>query len=815
VDGESFSSDLEYGNLDSDRELEAAVGRYPDNVSRASLLFHRSLTRETEKDALVMGEYLHSNWPVILGTLGGGMWDAKNIESVLKKEGFETTRLVERRSDPVEFLLSLTPASISAFLDETDSLEDTLKQFVTDNTAKTVKNAVIFVKTLQYAEHTLEIYLEHDWSTFRIDVDRGMERVQALEVPEGETTGAVVQKTVMEAIYAFIWPEPHETISAGNIEENLDSDIIYYSGVGDGDRWILPNNDSSLVKDRYNGSNSFGPEDVSSVENAIVWDGSDLSATGDMRRKFLGKGASTFLGFSTVNYNPYSSVMSRNFFRNGETVGASVLDGVNSLRRTSLVYSPNAVRTGVREKMARSLRLYGNPEMEKDPLPEEALNYSRSCEDVCTLELEIQPEPEVVENSGQKNYVFDTQDYLLKESAPMIPVYVFDHSLPADSEILSVEVDEEYFNDSEVAVPETVSLGHGSGSFNASLEYELFPGRTSRVNVTGNELEYVQAAMQKSGEKYRVLEKAHLEVRYRAPERIELEREGRTLRVETTSDTGRMVYRINGETGVEPAGTLEKTLEVGENRVELYWIDNGEKVDSVSRMFEVRKEVEVYLFGEDVPYHGSREFVAVFRNPNNVSVEKSFRLETGSNTVPGLMQSEELQVALPPHGEIRKRLRVFGTDGGEGEVSVAGANVSFNVTRTGKSRNVVSAAAVKQVFSTPKTEFRVEISQDRLGAVWRNSEAVFEHVLTPEKKTFSLETGAYRVKSSATPAQEKVVVETEKGVYREVNGNVYLKGSLSKDVARTYISALESARKKFFRVQTSAVRKRNTSWSTE
>ncbi|MFB6204241.1 MAG: hypothetical protein ABEJ75_01210, partial [Candidatus Nanohaloarchaea archaeon] len=814
VDGESFSSDLEYGNLDSDRELEAAVGRYPENVSRASLMFHRSLARESDKEALVMGEYLHSNWPVILGTLGGGMWDAKNIESVLKKEGFDTTRLVERRSDPVEFLLSLTPASISAFLDETDSLEDTLKQFLTDNAAKTVKNAVIFVKTLQYAEHTLEIYLEHDWSTFRIDVDRGMDRISELKIPEGENAGAVVQKTVMEAIYAFIWPEPHGALTAGNIGENLDSDIVYYSGVGNGDRWILPNNDSSLVKNRYNGSNSFGPGDVGSVENAIVWDSSDLSATGEMRKKFLGKGASTFLGFSTVNYNPYSSVIARNFFRNGETVGASALEGVNSLRRTSIIYSPNALRTGVREKMELSLRLYGNPEMPKDPLPEETFNYSRSCEDVCTLELEIRPEPEVIESSGQKNYVFDTQDYLLKESAPMIPVYVFDHSLPADSEILSVEVEEEYFNVSGVEVPETISLGHGSGVFNSSLEYGRFPARSSRVKTGGSELDYVQAAMQKSGEIYRVLEEARLTVKYRAPERIEMERDGRTLHIKTTSDSGRIVYRINGETGVVAAGTLEKTLDTGKNRVEVYWLDDSERVDSVTRRFRIRRELEVYLFGEDVPYHGSREFVAVIENPNNSTVEKTLRLDTGPQTVPGLMQSRVIRVNVPPHTEVRKRIRVFGVEKGAGKVDLGGSAVTFNVTATGESTTRISADVLEQFFSTTRTSFSTSVRSGRLEAEWKNSEAVFRYSRTPGRELLELSTEGYRVRKVTTPERSLWVVKSRKGVYRR-SDVVRIEGRIDRETAKRYIETMEREFRKFLQVQTSAVRNLNTSWRIE
>ncbi|PSG98636.1 MAG: hypothetical protein BRC29_00735 [Nanohaloarchaea archaeon SW_7_43_1] len=171
-DGNTYTTDLDYGNLNKDRFLEAGIGRYPENTTTASLLFHRSINRELGDEALVASEYLHSTWPVILSTGGGGLRYGSSLESVFKKEGHDTTHLVEYRANPVKFLLSLTPVEITAFLGEVDDIGEIVEKFVSENAANALESFLVIVKALTYTEQLMEMYFEFQWNTFEFNLGK-------------------------------------------------------------------------------------------------------------------------------------------------------------------------------------------------------------------------------------------------------------------------------------------------------------------------------------------------------------------------------------------------------------------------------------------------------------------------------------------------------------------------------------------------------------------------------------------------------------------------------------------------------------------
>ncbi|MFB6217153.1 MAG: hypothetical protein ABEJ72_09385, partial [Candidatus Aenigmatarchaeota archaeon] len=211
ADGDSYYSDLFYGNLDSDRFLEASVGRYPGDLETASLAFYRSQHRTSEKKAVVASEYLHSNWPVVLATFGGGLRYSSAVESVLEREGFNTTHLVEYRANPVGFLIGLTPSELKSFMRRTDKVDRIVSRLLTEKAGYAAKNAIIGVGAMKFAEEVTKIYYEYQWSTYRFDLDRGLDRIENMSVPKDTKVKDAVHKSVMKTVFAFFWPDrkPH------------------------------------------------------------------------------------------------------------------------------------------------------------------------------------------------------------------------------------------------------------------------------------------------------------------------------------------------------------------------------------------------------------------------------------------------------------------------------------------------------------------------------------------------------------------------------------------------------------------------------
>lgn len=575
-DGDTFHTDLPYGDLDGDHVLDAAVGRYPADDSLAALMYLRSKYYPDTKQALVASEYLHANWPVILAYVGGGMWSGKSMENILEDQGYGVQRSVEYRADPAGFLVSLTPASLQGVLDDSQSTGDKLGAVLGDSVGSAASQVLVYVKALHYVEQGLENYLEFDWSTLGFDVERAQGRLPGLNISDPQfvatTTehaltkmdeeerlrdgviealkGEDLQMAIAQTVYAFLWPTRYDQISAEDLAFKMeDSSIVYYEGVGNGSAWFMPNNFSYLTglkkikTDRYTGTNNLMAEDMPVMEARIVFDNSDLSARYEVSRsqlweEMLQKGSASFIGTSSVNYAPFSSEIDTRFFKHGYTVGQSLKNAVNSFSEDRLTWDPfnTVARDGVKQKMLRSFVLYGNPEQWKDPVIEDDIyRLETQCEDEdCTLTVSIDLNYSVQETNGTRMLDVDSNGQLLESFKPAIPLIKAKHALPSDTAVGDWNMTVDTRTLENVTVPAVEPLSHGGLTLNQSrnVSTDWFPANASRVSITEErdgrqQLTFVQAAFQynESSHTARIYENVTLTLRYMTPFELSVDAE--------------------------------------------------------------------------------------------------------------------------------------------------------------------------------------------------------------------------------------------------------------------------------------------------
>lgn len=786
-DGKYFFSDIGYGNLDSDSRLEASVGRYPSDLEKASLMFRRSLEREKGETALVMGEYLHSNWPTVLATLGGGMRDTKTLEHILKDQGYETEVLAERRAQPVKLLYDLlgAPTKMDSAISSVKSSQDKLGGMIGESSVKMLKNGLMVVRGLSYAEEALETFLEFKWSEWE-------PLNQELDFPDSASL-----EEFNGLVRSFL-PNRYGRLSVSNIREGIgDADIIHYEGVGNKENWVLPNNSTGWIKDRYNGSRTFEPSMIPEMENTVVLDNSNHagSRNSEMRESFLDKGASNFVGWSSVNYNGFSSIVSQTFYRKGKTVGNGLVEGLNDLKAAEMFFNPtSSMKSGIREKMSSSIELYGNPETFKDPVTEEGLNVSKNCsEGICELAVKLRPEYKIKSFNGSETVIFDADSYILEPGLPITPLYTEDFPVgKAEIEEVSVETDLKK-SDSEPKVFR--ALSHGTQFLNVSRNFSEFPEETVRVNGSGDGVQVGIAGQKFSGNKTNIVEEAEISVRYRSPVTAELVKDGRTASLEVFSDRDR-----NVTLGVRTEGEIETRkirLDKGETKLSLGKLERGENrfevrmysekvLGEASRTFHVRSPLELYVFAPDIRKGHTRKVRAVVKNPNDREVTEDLVLKTSGKVQPAFLESREREVAVDGGSEAEVAWKVTGIEKGAASVKVNEGSENISVEDATDSLTRIGSSVLRDIVSGRSSEFterrtsqdiylRLETSMG-LALYSKNSSMVLEKIKTDSFKAVRKRSPERKLIDIRSPNGQYTLIE-ENGVSNE-KGDRSLRGHL-------------------------------------
>lgn len=812
-DGSTYRTDLEYGDLDSDNFLEAGVGRYPGNLSLAFRVFHRSTDREIGDRATVASEYLHASWPVILSTGGGGLRYGSRMERVFEQENYDTTHLVEYRADPVKFLLSLTPVEISSFLGEVENIGEIVERFISESAANAVENSLIIIKALNYTQQLMEMYFEFEWSTYEFNLERGLDRMEELDLDPTSDKKGSVQKSIMKLLYAFVWPERHPNLNETSLQNSIgNSDIIYYQGIGDGEKWVLPDNGTG-----YSGENSFTPEDVPETERSIVWDSSNLAGTENSRMTeiFFEKGASSYLGYSSVNYPAYSSLTGYNFFRHRKTLGNSLKAAINQLETTDLIYSPTTIyKTGIREKMTNSLRLYGNPEMPKDPVNSQNFETDRSCEEnICTMRISLETPQRVVKHGNRKTVKSNATNYLLEPGAVITPLYSFSYRLPEGTEVLRNRERIRTEKHENLSFETYTPITSGGRAFNVSERNITL--QKSGLSIQDGRITYVVTGHTGNT----TVETAELNLTYRTPVNLAIETENNSLISRVHSEKsfeGELLYRIEDETGDKDIEINEgknkvelRNLSYGEHQVEVVLTDGSEVVARRERYVKVGQPVEVTGFSPDIRRGSTRTVTVIVSNPNSFPVKKTMRLSTSPELEPGMLESVTRDIELGPNQYRELHWRVLGVETGDASFSVNGERISTEVKSSTKTVRSASPTRIFERLSSPTSEIDVRISDQELEAEWSTEQGSLKIIRNSSSSRSVLETPDFSASRTVSPLREKFRVETEKGSYVNTGERSWRSGSIEKPERKNGLLENETRKLEYYlsRLETSGFRR--------
>ena len=338
LDGDNFTSDLPYADLNNDTYLDVAVGRLPENQTIASFMFFREQLPANHK-ALVASEYLYKNFLSNLLYLGGGMLSGRNVAKLLEKQNLKVERLVEHRSNPIAFLQSLNPDKINDFIHQSKKVGDILSKLAGKSIGSFAYKTMLALKSLEYVEQGMQIYYEYDWNHIKPRWSDALAYLASLN-----TSNITYDDAVKLVLY--LWPKPWKTLNKTNLQSSIaESEIVYYEGLGNGSMWILPNNlpenydmfswdfwQQFIQNNEYNGSSVFTQEDIPTSTVKIVWDNSDLASISPMRKTFLKTSSAAFIGTTAINYAPFSTEIDHRFFSYGFTVGESMIKAINDFR---------------------------------------------------------------------------------------------------------------------------------------------------------------------------------------------------------------------------------------------------------------------------------------------------------------------------------------------------------------------------------------------------------------------------------------------------------------------------------------------------
>ncbi len=536
MDGDSFTTDTDFADLNNDTRLDVAVGRLPDNDTLASLMFARTFLPDSKK-ALVMAEYLQKNWAAILVADGGGMWGGASVASILKGQGYSVDRLVEHRMDPKNFVGNLTPTKINEFVEKSRDIGEKIGSFLGKSAGEFASRAMIYLQVARYGEEALESYLEYDWGSIKPRWGDALEYV-AKNIPHDATNLKDYEPLATAIIADYIWPEPIKSLNRSNVIGSMPSaGIIHYEGIGNGSAWVFPNElpeDRGLLdyKDfledsQYNGSNTFHPEDVPDLSARVVWDNSNLAATGNMSRTIMTKGAASFIGASAVNYAPTSSEIYTRFFKYGSTAGQALMRAVNSFGDIMDLQGKRYASSGALAKVWREFALYGDPAMQKDPIIErQDYNQTTGCDNfVCTTTVTMPVRYDLSGEDGITTIETDSDSYLTEPFRPAIPLKEFEYFLPTGSSIISSSVTgaTSVYHNITVATTGLASYGGDnitySGDTNGSYPANAYSLKTDTTIDNRVRVKMVHAALQydSSSQDATVFDSINLTMSYTSP----------------------------------------------------------------------------------------------------------------------------------------------------------------------------------------------------------------------------------------------------------------------------------------------------------
>ncbi|MBD3156093.1 MAG: hypothetical protein GF368_05585 [Candidatus Aenigmarchaeota archaeon] len=396
-------SDTNYCDINDDGYQDLACGRLIGSPESMSYQLEYSKIFEEDKTALILASYSTPGKYFDVLSAGGTMLTGTKTEIELLKKGFNVKRLVEKRSelDQIDssLLKNLNDLTGSLRITEAASYIGLFSGIIGDFTKIT-----LFMKA---GSKILYSVYEFDWLNYWSSIfDPNKQSPQHLPIFNEENL----------------------------VSEVKNSQVIAYFSKGNGTHWLIPIN-STRFSTLYD---EFDPSNLSNNPLFYYLGYSDSFDTGE---KFLENGVLSLVSTSSDFYNLYSGETAFGFFKEfDQAVGKTMLTARNrnyELSQTDL----NTNRTY--EKEYYDIILLGDPSLTFDPNLDFQESMKVEVDDGdYVISYSINPSYDIVDFSEASFIIFDnTDDHLLENNKPILPLYKERFILPASSEILGFSVE--------------------------------------------------------------------------------------------------------------------------------------------------------------------------------------------------------------------------------------------------------------------------------------------------------------------------------------------------------------------------------------
>jgi len=395
-------SDTPYCDVNDDGYQDLSCGRLIGSPEILSYQIEYSKLYQIDKTALILASYNTPGryWDVL--TAGGTMPNVINAEVELLFKGFDVTRLVEKRSEFDELNFTIL-----------DKLNDVIKKLeLTDSASYTSLFSTLLgdiskiILVARIGDEVLYSIYEFDWS----DSWKSLINLK----PE--------------------YPKHLPVFNEDNLKEEIkNNQVALYFSKGNQTDWFIPLN-SSWYSTVYQ---EFDPSNLNS--NALFYYLRYSDSFG-IKDKMLDLGSLSLVSSTSDSYNIYSGQTAYHFFKYfDQPVGKAMLETKN---RNYQLSQTDLNKNKIYEKEYYDKILIGDPSLSFDPNVDFEQSSDVKIENGnYIITYSFRPDYDLIHH-GDSNFIIfnDTDDYLVDNNKPIIPIYKKTFMLPTNSEILDFTI---------------------------------------------------------------------------------------------------------------------------------------------------------------------------------------------------------------------------------------------------------------------------------------------------------------------------------------------------------------------------------------
>ncbi len=720
----SQSSLYEEDNFSSLQEVRNNgynVGYYPNKTGLASRMFSNSMDPR-ENGSVVAAEYLSGLTPVVASTFGGGARQGLEIYGSLEKAG-DSEFYVERRSDPVGFLMSLAPKRLIQIVDTSMKIEKTVTEYITQSVGALFSHLYIIIEAARYAGEMIYLTVEHDWSTAEFEPGQTVQNLKDIDWGSLGKKNGKTAKEVIEALLSSFWPEQHPDIDQESLSSAGGHRSLFYVGRGNQSSWTLPRDKHGIFTETY--TEEYNLNNMETAPD-IIWDSTPTPPDSDKIQAAVSRGSSNILSFTI---SPTSS---------------------SNARLASF-----AIRNG-------------NPETPFHNVDTNKTQNTHFCtEDFCEIQLKL--------NSTQLSNPEDfTQVGHTYEAGPgVVPskVITYEKSLPKGVEITDRELEVEWQNlERNITAQDYLLRTDGSHQ------------KVEKANENTVSLEPEEVSLQAKRRAFRNgslkrMDSLDFRLRYESPYSVDSKVENGTgfLEVRKPREVELEVYWDGSNSGSThlTENTTRKTIKIGRlNRTRSKYRVGILRDDDIvlRRDLVLRKDPELNIRIQEGPVNLLKQETVRFEvvNPSKRSRSYSFSLDPDENLLLGVGQKEFIEGPIQG-GETRvHEVELIVLKPGSGKIEVGSENLSIHTQFRSKNLELSSAR-----FNLSSASLNAEFSELEFGSNrkkvkirQRPGRTVYTLLMGKNKSEWILEDGRVCIRSEGLEqcvSQDEVSLETFPG----------------------------------------------------